>query len=56
MSGEPYEWLLLKRGDEIPKNAVFAGSTSTDSVVYVEKFDNKPGKVNLTGNKIYNFG
>ena len=48
-------WILLKRGESIPENAVYAGITSADGKVYVSKMDNSPGKVNLKDDKIWNF-
>ena len=50
-----YEWIRMKRGDQIPKNAVYAGQTDADSIVYIGKMDNSPGKVNLKNGTIYNF-
>ena len=43
-----YEWVAAKRGDNIPLNAVYAGQCGADDGdVYVARFDNTPGKVNL---------
>ena len=50
-----YEWKVMKRGDILPKNAVYAGITRADGKVYVAKMDNSPGKVNLKDGKIWNF-
>jgi hypothetical protein len=50
-----YEWVTKSRNDDLPVNAIYAGSTSTDGHVYVARFNNIPGKVNLSNNKIYNF-
>ena len=49
-----YEWVTKSRNDDLPVNAIYAGSTSTDGHVYVARFNNIPGKVNLSNNKIYN--
>ena len=45
------------RDDEIPHNAVYAGTTSDDGKMYVARVNNTPGKVNLSDgtNKIWNF-
>ena len=50
-----YEWKVMKRGDTVPENAVYAGITNDDGKVYVAKMDNSPGKVNLNNGKIWNF-
>jgi hypothetical protein len=50
-----YKWVPKSRGDEIPVNAIYAGTTRTDGHVYVGRFRNIPGKVNLDKGKIYNF-
>merc|ERR1712166_1247458 len=50
-----YEWVSKSRGDELPSNAIYSGSTHTDGHVYVARFNNIPGKVNLSNKKIYNF-
>ena len=50
-----YEWVPKSRGDELPSNAIYSGSTHTDGHVYVGRFNNIPGKVNLSNKKIYNF-
>lgn len=55
MNNKLYEWIPLKNGDNIPENAVYCGQTSDDGKVYVAKFDNSPGKVNLKDGKINNF-
>ena len=51
------KWVPCSRNDEIPHNAVYAGTTSTDGKVYVARINNTPGKVNLRDgtNKIWNF-
>lgn len=49
------EWVTLKRGDLIPLNAIYGGTTKTDGDVYVGKINNSPGKVNLKYNKIWNY-
>ena len=55
MENKLYEWVSKSRNDELPINAIYAGSTSTDGHVYVARFNNIPGKVNLSNNKIHNF-
>merc|ERR1712166_951738 len=50
-----YEWVSKSRGDELPSNTIYSGSTHTDGHVYVARFNNIPGKVNLSNKKIYNF-
>ena len=50
-----FQWIVLKRGDYLPKNAVYAGVTAVDGKMYVAKMDNSPGKVNLKDGKIWNF-
>ena len=50
-----FQWIVLKRGDSLPKNAVYAGVTAVDGKMYVAKMDNSPGKVNLKDGKIWNF-
>jgi len=52
---ELHEWVLKNRGDQLPQNAVYAGTTSADGRVYVGRFRNTPGKVNLENGEIYNF-
>lgn len=49
------EWVLLKRGDNLPSNAIYGGTTKKDGEVYVGKINNSPGKVNLENNKIWNY-
>lgn len=48
-------WKPVSRGDTLPENCIYAGNTSTDGHVYVGRFDNIPGKVNLKNNKINSF-
>jgi len=50
-----YKWIPKSRNDEIPPNSIYAGTTPTDGHVYVSRFNNIPGKVNLSNNKIHNF-
>ena len=50
-----YEWVIKSRGDNIPQNAVYAGTTKADGHVYIGRFRNTPGKVNLENGKLYNF-
>ena len=50
-----YEWKVMKRGDILPENAVYAGTTYDDGKVYISKMDNSPGKVNLKDGNIWNF-
>ena len=50
-----YEWVPKSRDDDLPSNAIYSGSTNTDGHVYVGRFSNIPGKVNLTNKKINNF-
>lgn len=49
-----YKWVPIKRGDALPKNAIYSCNTYTDGPVYIGGFDNIPGKVNLKNNKIWN--
>ena len=44
-----FQWIVLKRGDSLPKNAVYTGVTAVDGKMYVAKMDNSPGKVNFPG-------
>ena len=55
LSDKIYEWIPKSRNDELPSNAIYGGSTNTDGHVYVGRFNNIPGKVNLSNKKIYNF-
>jgi len=55
MSSKLYEWIPIKKGEDLPDNAVYTGQTESDGKVYVAKFDNSPGKVNITNGKINNF-
>jgi len=50
-----YKWVQKSRGNDIPVNAIYAGTTKTDGHVYIGRFSNTPGKVNLSNGKIYNF-
>ena len=50
-----YKWVPKSRGDDIPVNSIYAGTTKTDGYVYIGRFNNIPGKVNLSNGKIYNF-
>jgi len=50
-----YKWVPKSRGHDIPVNAIYAGTTKTDGHVYIGRFKNTPGKVNLSNGKIYNF-
>jgi len=53
-----YKWVPLSKNDPLPYNAVYAGNTGPDGHIYVARFDNVPGKVNLSndGKKIiHNF-
>jgi len=50
-----YKWVSIKRGDDLPRNAIYSCNTYTDGPVYIGGFDNIPGKVNLKHNKIWNF-
>ena len=55
-SNNLYKWVAKSRNDDLPIDAIYAGSTSTDGHVYVARFNNIPGKVNLSNNKIIIFG
>ena len=48
-------WKSFKKGDILPNNAVYAGYTATDGAVFVARFDNTPGKVNLKNGRINTF-
>ncbi len=51
-----YKWVPKSRNNPLPDNAVYAGNTGRDGLIYVARFDNVPGKVNLSdGKNIYNF-
>jgi len=50
-----YKWVPKSRGHDLPVNAIYAGTTKTDGHVYIGRFSNIPGKVNLSKDKIYNF-
>ena len=50
-----FDWVPMRRGETLPPNAVYAGMTRDDGVVYIGKIDNSPGKVNLKDGKIFNF-
>jgi len=54
-SNKLYEWVPKSRGDVLPLNAVYAGTTPQDGHVYIGRFRNAPGKVNLNNGNIYNF-
>jgi hypothetical protein len=52
---KPFEWIQRKRGDPLPKKSVYAGTTKRDGPVYVGRFKNTPGKINLDKKNIHNF-
>jgi len=51
------KWKSFKRGDVLPKDAVYAGNTKTDGAVYVARVENTPGKVNIDSvhGKVYEY-
>ena len=52
---ELYKWIQQSRGDTLPLNSIYAGTTPNDGHVYVGRINNVPGKVNLHNKLIYNF-
>jgi hypothetical protein len=53
--GAPFEWKRVQKGDPLPEGAVLAGKTGKDGEVYVGRFNQQCGKVNLDGDRIHNF-
>lgn len=49
------KWVPAEAGDDLPVGAVYAGATGTDGAVYIGRFNNTPGKVNLNNKKIAGF-
>ena len=51
------KWVPCSQNDEIPPNAVYAGTTNVDGQMYVARVNNIPGKVTLKDgtNKVLNF-
>lgn len=49
-----FEWLPIKRGDDIPDLAILAGSTPTDGEVYVGRNKHGVGKLNHSDGKMWN--
>ena len=49
------KWVPKSRNDSMPTDAVYGGNTATDGHVYIGRFDNTPGKVNIQNDKIWNF-
>jgi len=49
------KWKPFKKGDVLPKDAVYGGTTAIDGAVYVARFENTPGKVTIDSGKVHDF-
>lgn len=51
----PYEWIAVRRGQEVPPRAVVSGTTDTDGEVYVARNSSgEVGKLNLDHGTVWN--
>ena len=49
------KWISCSRYDELPENFIYVGDINYDGKVYIGRFNNTPGKVNIDKGKIWNF-
>jgi len=49
------KWISCSRYDELPVNFIYVGDINYDGKVYIGRFNNTPGKVNIKNDKIWNF-
>ena len=49
------KWISCSRYDELPENFIYVGDINYDGKVYIGRFNNTPGKVNIKNDKIWNF-
>jgi len=50
-----HEWRPIRRGQQMPPNAVKAGETKVDGPVYIARLDGEAGKINVDAGKMWNF-